>query len=98
MRGLFDCISPINYMAEFAAADRRTLVIHATYDLTFIREFSLQVLHNFDAHHIDYVSKVLPCGHYTTGEIPYKYMDGWWMGSFIYVELDCATVPSERKS
>ncbi|QMV18731.1 abhydrolase domain-containing 18 [Granulicella sp. 5B5] len=84
VRGLFDCISPINYMQPFAAAQRRTLVIHATYDLTFIREFSLEVLRNFDTHHINYVSKVLPCGHYTTGEFPYKYMDGWWMGSFIY--------------
>lgn len=87
VRGLFASISPANYMAEFAAATRRTLVIHATYDLTFVREFSLDVLRNFDAHHIDYVSKVLPCGHYTTGEFPYKYMDGWWMGSFIYREF-----------
>jgi len=27
---------------------------------------------------------VLPCGHYTTGETPYKYMDGWYIGSFVY--------------
>ena len=25
---------------------------------------------------------VLPCGHYTTGETPYKYMDGWHLASF----------------
>jgi hypothetical protein len=60
------------------------LVIHATYDLTFIEKYSLDVLRNFDAHKIDYVSKVLPCGHYTTGEAPYKFLDGWWMGSFVY--------------
>ncbi len=84
VRGIFASISPSNFMAEFAANPRRVLVIHATYDLTFIREYSLEVLRNFDAHKIDYVSKVLPCGHYTTGEFPYKYMDGWWMGSFVY--------------
>jgi len=27
---------------------------------------------------------VLPCGHYTTGETPYKFIDGWYMGSFVY--------------
>jgi hypothetical protein len=26
----------------------------------------------------------LPCGHYTTGETPYKFIDGWYIGSFIY--------------
>ena len=31
---------------------------------------------------MDYVSKVLPCGHYTTGETPYKYVDGWYLGPF----------------
>ncbi|HEX4577910.1 MAG TPA: alpha/beta hydrolase family protein [Edaphobacter sp.] len=63
---------------------RRTLVIHATYDLTFPLEYSLDVLKNFDALKIDFVSKVLPCGHYTTGETPYKYIDGWYLGHFIY--------------
>jgi hypothetical protein len=84
VRDLFLGISPMSYMARFAADPRRVLVIHATYDLTFIREFSLDVLSNFDSHKIDYVSKVLPCGHYTTGETPYKYIDGWYLGSFIY--------------
>jgi hypothetical protein len=27
---------------------------------------------------------VLPCGHYTTGETPFKYMDGWYLGSFVH--------------
>ena len=28
--------------------------------------------------------RYLPCGHYTTGETPYKYIDGWYLGSFIH--------------
>jgi hypothetical protein len=84
VRTIFAALSPAEFMESFAANPRRVLVIHATYDLTFIREFSLDVLKNFDTHNIDYVSKVLPCGHYTTGEAPYKYLDGWWMGSFVY--------------
>ena len=84
VRKMFVAVSPMSYMEQFAANPKRVLVIHATYDLTFIEKFSLDVLKNFDAHRIDYVSKVLPCGHYTTGEAPYKYLDGWYLGSFIY--------------
>ena len=71
-------------MERFAAAPRRVLVVHATYDLTFLREFSMDVLLNFDRCSVDYESRVLPCGHYTTGETPYKYLDGWYLGSFVY--------------
>lgn len=81
---LWSAISPIHYMDKFASMKKKVLVVHATYDLTFLREFSLQVLENFAARGVDFESRVLPCGHYTTGETPYKYMDGWFMGSFIY--------------
>jgi dienelactone hydrolase len=84
VREVFTAISPMSYMDCFAANPKQVLVVHATYDLTFLREFSLDVLSNFDRHRVDYVSKVLPCGHYTTGETPYKYMDGWYLGSFVY--------------
>ncbi len=83
-RQIFTGISPMSYMERFAANPKRVLVVHATYDLTFLREFSLDVLANFKRHGVDYVSKVLPCGHYTTGETPYKYIDGWYLGSFVY--------------
>ena len=84
VRQIFTGISPMSYMERFAAHPKRVLVVHATYDLTFLREFSLDVLANFDRCGIDYVSKVLPCGHYTTGETPYKYIDGWYLGSFVH--------------
>ena len=84
VRAMFTGISPMSYMREFAAHPKRALVIHATYDLTFLREFSLDVLRNFEEYRVNYVSKVLPCGHYTTGETPYKFLDGWYMGSFVW--------------
>ncbi len=84
VRQIFTSISPMSYMRQFAANPKRVLVVHATYDLTFLREFSLDVLKNFEEHGVDYVSKVLPCGHYTTGETPYKYLDGWYLGFFIH--------------
>jgi len=84
VRAIFSAVSPTSYMEQFAAHSKRVLVVHATYDLTFLEEFSLDVLKNFDRLGVDHVSKVLPCGHYTTGETPYKYMDGWYLGSFVY--------------
>jgi len=37
----------------------------------------------FECHGLDHKVVVLPCGHYTTGEAPYKYMDGWQLASFM---------------
>jgi hypothetical protein len=82
---LWRCISPVSYLDKFAAhTNKKALVVYATYDLTFKREFSLKVLENFSRVGIDFVSKVLPCGHYTTGETPYKFIDGWYLGWFVY--------------
>ncbi len=36
-----------------------------------------QVALNFEA-------RVLPCGYYTTGETPFKFIDGWYLGSFVH--------------
>ena len=38
----------------------------------------------FQSHGLNFEPRVLPCGHYTTGETPYKYMDGWYLGWFVY--------------
>ncbi|MGD0445034.1 MAG: alpha/beta hydrolase family protein [Edaphobacter sp.] len=88
VREIFSIVSPMSYMERFAAKHtgkpRRSLVVHATYDLTFPLDYSFDVHKNFDALKIDYVSKILPCGHYTTGEFPYKYLDGWYLGHFVY--------------
>jgi hypothetical protein len=91
VREIFSIVSPMSYMERFAAKNpekpRRSLVIHATYDLTFPLDYSFDVHKNFDALKVDYVAKTLPCGHYTTGEFPFKYLDGWYLGHFIYSEF-----------
>jgi hypothetical protein len=106
VRAMFAGVSPMTYMDAFAetgeaqpeyALKRQVLVVHATYDLTFIEKYSLEVLENFRALGVDYVSKVLPCGHYTTGEWPYKYMDGWFLGSFVWSSFRRRREASEAK-
>ena len=53
-------------------------------DLTFPREYSLKVVEAFRESGLDFEPRVLPCGHYTTGETPYKFIDGWYLGWFVY--------------
>jgi dienelactone hydrolase len=84
VRDIFLGVSPMVYMDLYAEHPKRSLVVYAPYDLTFRVEFSREVLKNFEARGVDFVAKVLPCGHYTTGETPYKYIDGWYLGSFVY--------------
>ncbi len=89
LRSLWAAVSPVNYYDKFAGAkaggpDKKVLLVYADYDLTFPREYSLKVVEAFRKHGVNFESRVLPCGHYTTGETPYKYMDGWFLGSFVY--------------
>ena len=63
---------------------KQVLIVHATYDLTFLEEFSQDVLVNLEKYKVDYTARTLPCGHYTTGETPYKFLDAWYLGKFIH--------------
>lgn len=83
LRGLFTAISPISYFEQFARFPRKSLIVYATYDLTFPPKFSRQVLSEFARHKLDYKAVALPCGHYSIGETPYKYFDGWHLASFM---------------
>jgi hypothetical protein len=82
LRELWRCVSPMSYFQQFARWRRKSLVIYAKYDLTFLPEFSLQTIAEFERHHLDHKVVALPCGHYTTGETPFKYMDGWQLANF----------------
>jgi hypothetical protein len=88
LRQVWLAISPMVYFDKFARYRKRSLVVYADYDLTFLPEFSRQVVKEFATHHLDHKVVVLPCGHYTTGEAPYKYMDGWHLASFLRTAFD----------
>jgi dienelactone hydrolase len=82
LRGLWSAISPMSYFRQYSRWPKKSLIVYAKYDLTFLPEFSREVVHQFTQHRLDHKVVVLPCGHYTTGETPYKYMDGWHLASF----------------
>jgi len=89
VRELWAAISPCYYYPKMAGEEaaghlKKILLIYATYDLTFPRQYSLEVVKSFREYGLNFEPRVLPCGHYTTGETPYKYIDGWYMGWFVY--------------
>jgi hypothetical protein len=89
LRALWSAISPVSYYDQMASPEvdgplKKVLLIYANYDLTFPKEYSLQVVEAFTRVGLNFEKRVLPCGHYTTGETPFQYMDGWHMGWFVY--------------
>ncbi len=88
LRALWSAISPMSYFKQFARWPKKSLIVYAAYDLTFLPELSRQAIAEFERHGIDHKVSVLPCGHYTTGETPYKYMDGWRLASFMRTAFD----------
>ena len=83
LRALWLAVSPMSYFKQFARWKRKSLIVYAKYDLTFLPEFSRQVVGEFERHGLDHKVVVLPCGHYSMGERPYRYLDGWHLASFL---------------
>jgi dienelactone hydrolase len=83
LRELWAAISPMSYFEQFARWPRKSLIVYAKYDLTFLPQFSRQVVNEFERYNLDHKVAVLPCGHYSTGETPYKYIDGWHLATFL---------------
>jgi dienelactone hydrolase len=83
LRQAWMVISPANYMDKFAARKHKSLFIYATYDTTFLPEFSKQVVAKLQEQKLDHRVVVLPCGHYTLGETPFKFIDGYHICAFL---------------
>jgi len=83
LRRVWMAISPIVYFDKFQRWPKKSLMIYGRYDLTFLPEFSMQAASEFLQRGIDTTVKALPCGHYSLGETPYKYMDAWHISRFL---------------
>lgn len=83
LREAWLAISPMSYFDRFERYPHKSLVVYASYDLTFLPEFSRQVVEEFRRRHLDFKAAVLPCGHYSCGETPFKYLDAWHMARFL---------------
>jgi hypothetical protein len=51
--------------------------------LTFPVDLSRDLVREFREHHVEHELAVLPCGHYSTGKTPFKYLDGFILSRFL---------------
>lgn len=83
LRNLWMCISPTAYFQKFADLKKRSLFLYARYDTTFIPRLSEETMRMADQFGLDYRKVILPCGHYTLGKTPFKFVDGYHICSFL---------------
>jgi alpha/beta hydrolase family protein len=83
LRKLWLCISPPSYWELFSSKKHRSKFIYSRYDTTFPVHLSREVIKGARKKNWDHAVTVLPCGHYTMGEFPFKYITGYEICSFL---------------
>ncbi len=87
LRALWLPISPQAHLETLRARDVKTLLVYARYDLTFPVDLSRDLVRSFRERGIPHQVSVLPCGHYSTGVAPFKFMDGAVLTRFLHAAL-----------
>jgi dienelactone hydrolase len=80
LRELWRPISPFSYLDRVTAP---ALLVYARYDLTFPVDLSLSLIDAFKERGLPHEVAVLPCGHYSTGMAPFKFMDAYLLTRFL---------------
>ena len=83
LRAAWECVSPVHYMDKYAERQNKSFFLYATYDTTFLPEFSKQAVDHVRQRGLDHKLVVMPCGHYTLGEAPFKFAVGYHIVSFL---------------
>jgi dienelactone hydrolase len=81
LRALWRPISPWSYLDR--VDNTRTLLVYAKYDLTFPVDLSRTLVDEFRRRQLPHEVAVLPCGHYSTGSAPFKFLDGYVLTQFL---------------
>jgi dienelactone hydrolase len=81
LRRIWMPISPFPYLERVRG--KQVLLVYARYDLTFPVTLSKMLVDEFGRRNIDHEVAVLPCGHYSTGITPFKWMDGLLLCRFL---------------
>jgi len=88
LREFWNPISPMPFVPRLRSMTRRPMrFIAARYDLTFPVDMSKQVIAAVKSSGVDLDVVWLPCGHYTTGEMPWKAIDAWKIATFMRKHL-----------
>ncbi|HVF67196.1 MAG TPA: hypothetical protein VM914_06020 [Pyrinomonadaceae bacterium] len=77
-------ISPMTFTSRLGTQSPRPMrFIAARHDLTFPADLSRDVIESVRATGAPLDVAWLPCGHYTSGERPWVYLDGWKIVNFL---------------
>lgn len=83
LREYWKPISPLPFMSRLAPMGHRPMrFIVARYDLTFPIDLSREAIAEARRHNLPLDLVWLPCGHYTTAEMPWKAIDAWKIATF----------------
>jgi hypothetical protein len=85
LRHLWRPISPFSYLEHVRQTE--TLLVYAAYDLTFPVDLSRLLIDEFRRLGLPHESAMLPCGHYSTGSVPFKFIDGYLLTRFLVRKL-----------
>lgn len=88
LREFWTPISPVPFIPRLGRMQPRPIrFIAAKYDLTFPLQLTHDVINEVRANGIDLDLVWLPCGHYTTAEMPWKAIDAWKIATFFRKHL-----------
>jgi dienelactone hydrolase len=88
LRKYWTPISPVPFIPRLLNMQPRPMrFIAARYDLTFPVDLSRAVIQEVRKLGIDLDVVWLPCGHYTTAELPWKAIDAWKIATFMRKHL-----------
>jgi hypothetical protein len=80
-------ISPQPYFHKLRGSSKKCLAIIGENDPTFSPEYSEDFLIAMREQGFDYEALKMPCGHYSLGEAPFKYIAGFRFGTFLFHSL-----------
>ena len=80
-------ISPSAYIPKLQGLKRKVKMIAGRYDLTFPFDLTQIVFDDCERHNVAFEKVILPCGHYTSGKAPFKFLDGYHIISYFVKEL-----------
>ncbi len=87
LRDAWAAITPHSYLDRYAGHDKKSLFIYGSCDTTFLPKYSEAMIEQARRRNIPHKVVVLPCGHYTLGETPFKFIDGYQICSFLLRSL-----------
>jgi hypothetical protein len=83
IRNYWAPISPMPYISKLRGTGQKLLAVSGRYDPTFPDEFSGEFFAAARKSGVGCEVLRLPCGHYSLGEAPFKWIVGWRFGKFL---------------